>query len=179
MNLVRANLARSDGRLFAEFGGNRLAIDESAVSDRPALRAYAGRGVILGIRPEDMEDAQLASGAPEDRRMKTTADLREDMGSEVLIHFTVQTPIGLTEDTKELAAEVGQDVSELELSAGANRSTFIAKFDANTNAREGDRLEVFVDTRRLHFFDPDTGDSIWGEPSRVGLPAPPWAGAGS
>jgi len=154
-----------DGRLFVEFGGNRLAVDDQAMQDRPALAGYAGRTVIVGIRPEDMEDAALQSGAPEDRRIPTKVDLREDMGSEVLVHFTVDAPPVLTEDTKELAAEVGADI-ELESSARANQSTFIAKFDANTNAEEDSRVEVFVDTRWLHFFDPEIGQSIWADPPR-------------
>src|SRR5438132_840712 len=104
MNMVEATVARSDGRLFAEFGGNRLAVDEKALQDRPALQGYVDRKVILGIRPEDMEDAQLQSGAPEDRRLVTNVDLREDMGSEVLVHFSIGAPPVLTEDTKELAA---------------------------------------------------------------------------
>jgi multiple sugar transport system ATP-binding protein len=166
MNLVEAAVTADGDRLLAEFGGNRLAVDAQAVAERPALRGYTGRTVILGIRPENLDDAELRSGVPEDRRLTTTVDLREDMGSEVLIHFTVATPPVLTEDTKELAADIGEDVAELEAGARAGTTTLIARFDANTGATEGDRVEVAVDTRHLHFFDPDTGQSIWSEPPR-------------
>ncbi len=164
MNLVEATITADGDRLFASFAGNRLAVDERAVADRPALRGYTGRTVILGIRPENMEDAELRSGVPEDRRIETGVDLREDMGSEVLIHFAVATPPVLTEDTKELAAAVGEDVAELEAGARSGTTTLVARFDANTAAKEGDRVEVAVDTRHLHFFDPDSGQSIWSEP---------------
>ncbi len=164
MNLVEATITADGDRLFASFAGNRLAIDERAVADRPALRGYTGRTVILGIRPENMEDAELRSGVPEDRRIETGVDLREDMGSEVLIHFAVATPPVLTEDTKELAAAVGEDVAELEAGARSGTTTLVARFDANTAAKEGDRVEVAVDARHLHFFDPDSGQSIWSEP---------------
>ncbi len=164
MNLVEATVARSDGRLFVEFGHNRVALDPEAVHERPALHGYLDRKVILGIRPEEMEDAELRTDAPEDRRITTTVDLREDMGSEVLIHFTVDAPPVLTEDTKELAAAVGADVTDLE--PHLDKTTFIAKFDANTLAQEDNRIEVFVDTRYLHFFDPASGQSIWEEPRR-------------
>ncbi len=164
MNLVEATITADGDRLFASFAGNRLAIDERAVADRPALRGYTGRTVILGIRPENLEDAELRSGVPEDRRIETGVDLREDMGSEVLIHFAVATPPVLTEDTKELAAAVGEDVAELEAGARSGTTTLVARFDANTAAKEGDRVEVAVDTRHLHFFDPDSGQSIWSEP---------------
>jgi multiple sugar transport system ATP-binding protein len=171
MNLVEATLAADGDRLAVAFGGNRLAVDDRAVAERPALRGYAGRTVILGIRPETMEDAALNPGVPSDRRIKTGVDLREDMGSEVLVHFTVDTPPVLTEDTRELAAAVGEDVTELEARSGT--TTLVARFDANTGAREGDRVEVAVDTRHLHFFDPDTGQSIWAEPPQpeVALPS--------
>jgi len=173
MNLVQATLSTDGDRLGVEFGGNRLAVDPQALADRPALRAYAGRPLILGIRPEDLEDATLRPGTPEDRRLTTAVDLREDMGSEVLVHFTVATPPVLTEDTRELAEAVGEDVVELEAGARSGTTTLVARFDANTGAGEGDRVEVAVDTRHLHFFDPDTGQSIWTEPPTpdVALPS--------
>jgi multiple sugar transport system ATP-binding protein len=164
MNLVEATLGADGDRLAVEFGGNRLAVDPQALADRPALRAYVGRGLILGIRPEDLDDAELEPSTPEDRRLKTAVDLREDMGSEVLVHFTVDTPPVLTSDTRELAEAAGEDVVELEAGARSGTTTMIARFDANTGAGEGDRVEIAVDTRHLHFFDPDTGQSIWSEP---------------
>jgi multiple sugar transport system ATP-binding protein len=172
MNLVEATLDANGDRLFVTFGGHRLAVDEQVLGERAGLRAYAGRSVILGIRPEALEDAGLRAGVPEDRRLKTAVDLREDMGSEVLVHFTVDTPPVLTEDTRELAAAVGEDVAELEAGARSGTTTMVARFDANTGAQEGDRIEVAVDTRHLHFFDPDSGHSIWAEPPRPELALP-------
>jgi multiple sugar transport system ATP-binding protein len=160
MNMVEARIARSDGSTAVEFGDNRLTIDPQAVEQRPGLAQYTDRNVILGVRPEDMEDAALSPGAPADRRMRMVVDLREDMGSEVLIHFSLDVPPVLTEDTKVLAADRGEDVEELEQLA--DRAAWIARFDADTMAKEGDRIEVLVDTRSLHFFDRETGSSIWG-----------------
>jgi multiple sugar transport system ATP-binding protein len=161
MNMVEAKVVRSNGSLAVEFGGDRLTIDPEAVALRPALADYLDRSVIVGVRPEDMEDAALSPGAPEDRRMRTIVDLREDMGSEVLVHFSLDAPPVLTEDTKELAADRGQVVEELEQLV--HRAPWIARFDADTGANEKDMVEVLVDTRSLHFFDKDTGAAIWGD----------------
>jgi multiple sugar transport system ATP-binding protein len=161
MNMVEATIARADGSLAVEFPGARLTVDPAALAQRPALAAYEGRRVILGVRPEDMEDAALEPGAPEDRRMKIVVDLREDMGSEVLVHFSLDAPRVLTEDTKELAADRGEAVEELEQLT--HRAPWIARFDADTTAAEGDALEVLVDTRSMQFFDPETSQAIWGD----------------
>jgi multiple sugar transport system ATP-binding protein len=161
MNMVEATIARADGLLAVEFPGARLTVDPAALAQRPALAAYEGRRVILGVRPEDMEDAALEPGAPEDRRMKIVVDLRGDMGSEVLVHFSLDAPRVLTEDTKELAADRGEAVEELEQLT--DRAPWIARFDADTTAAEGDALEVLVDTRSMQFFDPETSQAIWGD----------------
>jgi multiple sugar transport system ATP-binding protein len=161
MNMVEATIVPAEGSLAVEFPGARLTVDPAALAQRPALAAYEGRRVILGVRPEDMEDAALEPGAPEDRRMKIMVDLREDMGSEVLVHFSLEAPLVLTEDTKELAVDRGQAIEELEQLT--DRAPWIARFDADTTAAEGDALEVLVDTRSMHFFDPETSRSIWGD----------------
>ncbi len=161
MNMVEGTVAKANGGLAVEFAGNRLTIDPELVSAHPALAGYDGRHVILGMRPEDMEDAALAPDSPTDRRFKTTVELREDMGSEVLIHFSLDAPPVLTEDTKELAADRGEDVEELEQLV--TRAPWIARFDADSRAAERDAIEILVDTKHLHFFDPDTGEAIRGE----------------
>jgi multiple sugar transport system ATP-binding protein len=162
MNMVEAELSRGDGGLFVEFAGMRLRVDDEVLGTRPGLRAFEGKKIVLGIRPEDIEDASLAGEAPEDRRMPATVDLREALGSEVLIHFTVEAPIVLTEDTRELATDVGTvELEDLEARAKEARSTFVASLNPRTDAREGERVELVVDTHRLHFFDPESGRGVF------------------
>jgi multiple sugar transport system ATP-binding protein len=163
MNMVTAKLSRSDGSLFAEFGSFRLRVGDQGKAARPDLDSFDGKEVVLGIRPEDMEDASLIPDAPQDQRISSTVDLREALGSEVLVHFTMNAPIVLTEDTRELAVDVGAEALEdLEERARTSNSVFVAQLSPRTRVREGDKLEVVVDTNRLHFFDPETGLGIYG-----------------
>jgi multiple sugar transport system ATP-binding protein len=164
MNLVEADLERSDGAMYSRFGGIRLKLDDELLSARPALERFAGRRVVLGVRPEDIEDASLMADAPQDRRITTTVDLREALGSEVLVHFTVDAPVVVTEDVKELAVDVGAvAVQDLEERAKEDKSVFVARLNPRTRARVGGSLDLFVDTRSLHFFDPASGAGIYEE----------------
>jgi multiple sugar transport system ATP-binding protein len=164
MNMVEGTLSSSNGAMFVEFGGFRLKIDDEAVKARPALVKFDGKKVVLGLRPESLEDASLVSGAPEDRRISAKVDLREALGSQVVIHFTVDAPIVLTEDTRELAHDVGAEaLEELAAQAEESKSRFVAQLDPKTRAREGDQIDLVVDTGRFHFFDPDTGLGIYDE----------------
>jgi len=163
MNMVTANVSRSDGSMVAEFGGFRIRIGDEAMRSRPDLAKFDDKQVVMGVRPEDMEDSSLVPDAPPDRRINSTVDLREALGSEVLVHFTIDAPIVLTEDTRELAVDVGAEALEdLEERARAAKSKFVAQLSPRTRLREGDRMEVVVDTDRLHFFDPETGLGIYG-----------------
>src|SRR5207253_430742 len=94
MNLVEAELV--DGSV--RFGPHTLRIDESVLAARPALRSYAGRTIALGIRPEDIEDAALERDVEDDRRLAVAVDIKEDMGSEVFLHFAVDAPPVKTEE---------------------------------------------------------------------------------
>jgi multiple sugar transport system ATP-binding protein len=164
MNMVEAELGRSDGGYSVAFGDTRLAVDDEAIRSRPALKRYENRKVIVGIRPENLEDATLVSDAPGDRRIASAVDLVEALGSEVLAHFTVKAPPVLTEDTRELAADVGTDaLTTLEDRAKEATSVFVARLNPATGAREGELIELFVDTARFHFFDPETGLGIYGD----------------
>jgi multiple sugar transport system ATP-binding protein len=144
MNMVSARLSREHGNLTVTFGEHSLAIDEQVVAERPSLLAHEGGTVILGVRPEDFEDAEFAPGSPPERTLSTVCSLREALGSEVLVHFPVAAGSG-----------AGEPLSD-------GSSTFIARVHPQTTAREGERLRLVVDTKRLHFFEPGSGLAIDG-----------------
>jgi multiple sugar transport system ATP-binding protein len=162
MNLVEAKVnVESDGPIVT-FGGCRLAVPSEIWEARSALRAYAGRSVLLGIRPEHIGDG--SPSLPAVGRLSATVDLREDMGAETFVHFTVDAPPVLTEDIRELAVDTDATaLNALEELAAERRCEFIARLGAESPVREGERFEAVIDTRHLHFFDTETGEAIYTE----------------
>jgi multiple sugar transport system ATP-binding protein len=161
MNMVEARVDATDAEITVEFAGCRLTVDPDGAAARPGLRAYAGRTVILGVRPEAMEDVSIARDAPPGRSLEIVPELCEALGSDLLVHFGLDAEPVLTEDIRELAAETGLEALEgLEANAAERRCIWVARVSPRSSAREGDRLTLAVDTGELHFFDPETGASI-------------------
>jgi multiple sugar transport system ATP-binding protein len=163
MNLFEATLTEASGGLAVEFGGFRLPLPEETVADRPGLRRHVGSPIVVGIRPEDMEDAALVTDAPPERRISSTVDLREALGSDVVVHVSIAAPPAMTDDVRELASDVGQEaLDHVERQAAGGRSTVLARLNPRSVAAKGDTIELVVDTHRLHFFDPESGSGIYG-----------------
>jgi multiple sugar transport system ATP-binding protein len=159
INLVEAQLEQGDGHLAVTFGDHRLAVDDRAVRNRSGLKDYVGRTVILGIRPENFEDASIESDAPKDRLLKATCDLTEPLGAEVLIYFSTAAT-GVVSSA--VAADAGED-ADVHLGgdgAGADRTRLVARVSPRTKIAEGSEVVLADDTSRLYFFDPETGDAI-------------------
>ncbi|HEY1573223.1 MAG TPA: sn-glycerol-3-phosphate ABC transporter ATP-binding protein UgpC [Pseudonocardiaceae bacterium] len=159
MNVLAGRLETDDeGRYWTALDSQRLLLADTVLQDRPALKAYVGRDVIVGIRPEDMEDAEIA-GHQDGFVLKSVADLVEAMGSEVLVHFPVQVRPARTDETDELCGE-GFLIALPEASR-QDVTTLVGRFSPRTRVFEGQSVTVRVDTARLHFFDPESGLSIW------------------
>jgi multiple sugar transport system ATP-binding protein len=161
MNLLEATLEQSNGKPEAVLPGARIALHDETLARHPGLPGYAGRPVILGIRPEDLEDATLAAG--DGPRIRGDVELREALGSEVLVHFKAAAKQAVTEHVLELAEDVGDDraVQQLEEGDMPAQTTLVGRFGARSKVKEGDSIEVAVDPRSLHFFDPETGLGIY------------------
>ncbi len=156
MNLVEATLVPTTTSLAVALGSQQIVLAEEKLSAHPALRQYAGRKIIVGIRPEDLEDAARAPDTPLDRRLTGRVALREALGSEIVVHFDIDARPALTDDVRELAADAGTELGDQ-----APHTTMVGRFDPRSSVREGQLAEVAVDTRALHFFDPDTGNGIY------------------
>jgi multiple sugar transport system ATP-binding protein len=164
MNFVSSKLDRADGGLKVTIGDQTVTLAQKVLSQKSALEKFVGKEIIVGIRPQDFEDASLAGAAGDRSRIKAKVDLAEVLGTQTLVHFEVNAPAVLTEDMKELAADIGGDqVEKLQEQAQAGRNEFVAELDPKTKVRKGDEVELFVDTTQLHFFDPESGLGIYGE----------------
>jgi multiple sugar transport system ATP-binding protein len=166
MNVVMADIARADGDVWVSFGDHRLRLDPSAAARRPALSRFEGRPVIIGIRPEDMEDAALLGETRDDRRLSIVCDIRENMGSEVYVHFNVAADAVTSKEVVEALVTDAPADAETRLAAERARGAgvpFVARLERETQARERRPLEIDVDVARLHFFDPETGLGIYDE----------------
>jgi multiple sugar transport system ATP-binding protein len=165
MNMIEATLSSSNGSMTAKVGSQEIALDD--VSKRPALKRYDGRTVIVGIRPEDLEDASLTD-ADERHRLRGEIVLTEALGAELMAHFTIDAKPALTEDVKELAQDAGGDLALEQQDAQQGQTTIVGRFGARSRVRQGKPAEVAVDTRSLHFFDPETGLGIYDQDSTKG-----------
>jgi multiple sugar transport system ATP-binding protein len=154
MNMLDATLESENGGLVAVAGSQRVALSQEILSQHEALRAYAGRQVVLGIRPEDLEDATLSSDQLP--RLTGTVRLREALGSEVMVHLEVDARPAETDETRELAHDRGEQAHR-----GSEKAVVVGRFSPRTRVREGDAVEAAVETRALHFFDPETGAGIY------------------
>ena len=158
MNLVEAELAQRDGGLEAVFGPHALRVPADLVAARPALRAYVGRRLALGIRPEDIEDLLGSGPAAAGASLDVTVDIREDMGSEVYLHFTVHAAAVKTEELREIIGAEAIVAADEQTHHG---TPFVARVDRGTSAREGGAVQLSVTTARLHFFDLESGTGIY------------------
>ena len=165
MNLLEAKLEQSGDRYVVSLGSRTLSLHDEAIAAHPALADYVGREIILGIRPEDLEDATLATDAPPDRRLKGKVELTEALGSEVMVHFSVDATHAITEDVHELQADIGEDRAPGSAIGAEAGAVLVGRFSPRSRVKEGDQIEVAVDTRTLHFFDPETALGIYGKPS--------------
>ena len=156
MNLVEATLERGadgSGPGLDVFGAHRLRVPPGVIRQHGALEKYLGRTVVVGIRPENLEDAALVPGAAPESVLEVSVELREELGAEVNAHCTVGVPplqvaavaIG---DSEPDAAEI-EEVPQI--------PAIIARLDPRTAIREGERARIHVDLDSLHFFDPDSG----------------------
>ncbi len=159
MNLVEAIIHRDGEKFTATVGIDTITLHDEALASHPDIRSYDGRKVIMGIRPESLEDAAIATDTPADQRIHGKVVLTEALGSEILAHIGIEGHAATTPETQELKADTGEDreVTVVEQDA----TIIVCRFNPRSKVQDGDNVELAVDTRALHFFDESTGLGIY------------------
>ncbi|MEO1056946.1 MAG: sn-glycerol-3-phosphate ABC transporter ATP-binding protein UgpC [Actinomycetota bacterium] len=148
MNLYEASLRVADNGGEISIGGQTIGLSPKSLEARPALRGYDGKTVILGIRPEDFEDAELANDIPASQHVDSTPTLLEALGSEVMVHFKLDAPV----------VDSGDPDAVEDTNAESNA---VGRFGPRTRVRAGSPMKVAVNSENLHFFDAQSREAIW------------------
>jgi multiple sugar transport system ATP-binding protein len=155
MNLYEAGLSSEDGAPVVHLGSQVLKLKPDYFTSRPGLSRYVGRKVVLGIRPEHLADPRFVGDAVQSSgEVVAEVELVEALGSELLVHFRIDAPRIRAEIEPTADADGSGEVSAAALSEG------IARIDPRSDVKVGQQARFTVDLDRLHFFDPDTGESI-------------------
>ncbi|MET9713011.1 ABC transporter ATP-binding protein [Nocardiopsis alba] len=167
MNFIDAELVRENDEVVLKFAEHRLPVPASVIDSRPNLSDYVGRSLILGIRPSDFSDADLDGNG--DPRVEVTADVTEELGTEINVIFSVNAPPVRHEDAAALAKDAAGDdeeSAEAGLPIGDDRTQFTARVSPRSSVKPGSTISLAVDVSQLHFFDQTSGLAI-GHPDNV------------
>jgi multiple sugar transport system ATP-binding protein len=145
MNLYEASVAEDAGAV--RVGSQELALPAACRDAHPALAGYAGRKIVLGLRPEHLPAATDGSAGP---HLTGTVDLVEALGSELQVHFTI--------DARRVRAEGATTADE---DATVQSGEGVARVDPVTKVKVGERITFAVNTAGMQFFDPETDEAIW------------------
>ncbi|HEY6294696.1 MAG TPA: sn-glycerol-3-phosphate ABC transporter ATP-binding protein UgpC [Streptosporangiaceae bacterium] len=145
MNLYEATMG--DDARSVKVGSQVLPVPDDVHAARPGLARYGGKRVVLGVRPEHLPAAHDGTTGP---TLVGNVDLIEALGSELVIHFTIDAPVvrpeGAASDEEDATAKAGEGV---------------ARVDPTTKVKVGERMTFAVNTEGMQFFDMETDSAIW------------------
>jgi multiple sugar transport system ATP-binding protein len=161
MNFVEGAVESTDGGLSVVFGNERIALDDKERAGHLSLGDHVGKKVIVGIRPEHLEDAALATNGRPDRRLHGLVRLKEPLGSEIVVHFQIEAVPAVSPELTELE-EVGESalLEHFDQQRKMRRTAFVGRFDVGTKVGENEQAEIAVALGALRFFDPESGRAI-------------------
>jgi multiple sugar transport system ATP-binding protein len=157
MNLSEARLVRDQGPsiVFADY---KIPLPDQLVADREGLDRYFDKDIIIGLRPSSLEDANFA---PQDwPRIKGEVAVTEELGSEVNLIFTINSPAVHHDIMIAKFDKAAKDEVEAEELAGEGQSLWTARVNPKTQAKVGRSVDLAVDTSGFHFFDKESGLAI-------------------
>ena len=137
-----------EGARSVKLGSQEVLLPEAVALKRPALRSYVGKDVVVGMRPEHLRAASPDITGP---KLVGDVDLVEALGSELVVHFTI--------DAHRVIAEGALDKDE---AAAMQSGEGVARVEAKTPVKPGDKMTFSVDVEDMQFFDTQTGLAIRG-----------------
>jgi multiple sugar transport system ATP-binding protein len=152
MNLARATIESRNGGVVARLGTVEIPVPEDVAREQ-RLAERGGSGVIVGIRPEDLHGPGDYDPNAATALIPATIDRVEALGASLLVHFAVEAEPAKTAGVE--AATGGGGLEQVPL-IGHTGAWFCAAFEPRSAARVGEAVDVMVDTKRLHFFDPES-----------------------
>ena len=153
MNFVRARLEKENDGLAAVFGNVRVSLPKETVRRARDVERFTGEEVILGIRPEDLEDAGLAENVRGSSTLEVEPQVIESMGSEKYVYFALDRGLAAGAPSMDVDERIGRDDEPSE-------DLLVARVSPESEARRGHTVRLVVDPRKVHLFDPGTEDTI-------------------
>ena len=142
MNLREAKLDNAAGEWSLKVGGIKIPLARGILEKRRSLAGYEGKNIVVGIRPEAMDDPNV-TGTKELPVFSAVTELTEALGSDLLVHFPM--------DAKAVDAGDPDALKDLD-----ENPLMIARVDPRSKAKPGEKIEISIDTERIHFFDNET-----------------------
>ena len=152
MNFVYADVKISGKKAELSFAGETINCDGESAKK---LEKMDGEQIVLGIRPEAFEDSIYAKDSEYSESIDIKVTLLEQLGSDSYIHFYKDIKPVQTEAIEEILADEGEDISVL-----GDETKFIARINPNSTVKEGEEIKLSIDSSKLHFFDPSTGNAL-------------------
>lgn len=157
MNLLYGVLENRGTDVWLKSGEYELRVDKRSLDSHPGIEDKMNEELVVGIRPHATEAAVLA-GADDDVTITANVEATEILGPETFVHFSGKRPPVVTPEIEELLADTGETAESL-----GEISHFVARVSADAKVMRGDSVDLVVDTSKLHFFDPLTGNRIGAE----------------
>ena len=174
MNFIQGRLDKENGGYVVKFGNTSLSLSQEEIGEAKEKgydpEQYSGKDVVLGVRPEDIEDAgteaaAAAGGAEGPNTMDVEAQVIESMGSEKYVYFDVgKEQHAHLQSVAEMTDEVGGGAEEEASGESAEDTTgelMVARVSPESQAREGEQMRLVIDTSKIHLFDPETEKAIF------------------
>jgi multiple sugar transport system ATP-binding protein len=161
MNLLDAGVEKSGSDIVLTIGDQKLTMPANVVSRHPHLEQFAGKRIIVGMRPEIFWDPLAPGAEAASQTLRANVEIVESLGSEILLHVRMNGQLADTADTRQAQAD---DLADAEIVAARRNEgdevMLVTRVDPRSKVAAGEPVQLGIDVDRLHFFDPASGEAI-------------------